>query len=72
MGSRRRKYIQGGTEFRGVITRNGEIVGYTGPYDTAGKAQASITRRKGVELFHRDVYDGYVQYCDPEWIDLDQ
>lgn len=72
MGSRRRNYIQDGREFRGVLLRNGELYGYTGPYDSEGKAKASVTRwMKHYGGYAYNVYDGYVEYSDPQWNRLD-
>lgn len=67
MGSRRRNYIQDERQFRGVLLLNGEVHGYTGPYDTPAKAKASITRWKAPRYRSSRSYDGYVEYSDPQW-----
>lgn len=71
MSSRTRNYIQNGPMWRGVNVRQvrhwneetreyeptGETyIRYTGPYDTPGKAKASV-----------DTEGGYIERAEPVW-----
>lgn len=68
MSSRKRNWIQSGFMWRGVLLREGVVYQYSGPYDTAGKAKASVTEWKNAGGWgDQKLRDGYVERALPEW-----
>lgn len=68
MSSTKRNWIQDGPMYRGVLERDGQVYEYSGPYDTAAKARASVTHWVRAGGFGEETRrSGYIQTAQPMW-----